>query len=679
MVRSGKINEVKSAFTTILTNKFVLSSNSISSITGIECSTVQKILSIYLDQWLAEIANEIYDSNLNTAFSDNKLVLEQFEYTEHFHFIVLEHYKTRELLVINKKYIKRKFENMITNNYTVQILSDINLLSSFGIYKDNLKIQNVPLIQGPLKNWIVEYILDEFKDIKIYGYTIKQFIDNQNGKIIIISKQEIFINEFIERVQLEMLEMGSRDNWFYNTDRILIEYIKLKSKINNQLIKDLSIHEYFNIGRILLSNSKKILVENYYINLIIDTDNKHTYLVFVKNLEKTIDRIEIDNYNRKEQLWSDVLQYLPDYHNMNRNLREIFKDYFESRGHSILKNGRIVLSFTLNRDTINSEGDTINSDEIDTQKSDTVKIEETIEDKIDHSKDNYPSLIIEKPEVKTDFIPIQSTLISDEASVSINVGTANRAMINKNEDRICKLKSRNEVFRGVVICDGITNSGERDGEKIGGKEAAEISIEVFDEIFTSLEASNIRENFEEIIDVSVNRITTRLRERNSLSKSTFILIVTDGIKVYMSYLGDGSIIQLRSDGISASAHHLLPHKATSRHLSGYLSKSTPFRKPMIMIHNIPFLKEGVFYVLASDGMGFPSGKLPKLFAGQVIRNLVKYMKYVKSNKNRQRREIDNKIQSILDNFLISIEDTDVKDDISVGIIHLISDINGERL
>lgn len=653
LMKTGKVNELKAVFFSILENKLALTTHSLTSITGIELETVKRVLEIHLDRWLEELTG----INHTQAYTEPEQINNHFTSREYAQYLIIQHQKTYEILIINKNSISTSIEKVVDNDAILHILSLKKLFANLGIYNDNLIFGGTALLLGPLQSWLLELVLYEYHMNDKLTLQLDK-IDIDENTMVILSDPKKFLKVFLESLQLNLVESGQQNAWYSNTDRTIINLVKQRSKISSSEIKDFGLSAYFIIGRLLLSNVEDILNDDHHIELLSDTQNHQNFLLFEQQLQKLIETIEIKHFNNTQKdMWVDISQYIPEYHSLNPYLQIRLKEKLENFGHSLLKNGRMVLSFSTGK----SRNIELKPETTAIQKKENIKEEKHVQipEKIDTA-------------AKSSFIPIQSSRVENSADMLLNVGLSNMPLQSKDEDRSAKLKSRDGIFKGILICDGVTNSGNSNDAKVGGKEAADLAKQTFDEIISNLEASNIRENFEEIVDVGVHRVTKDLADRKSQSKTTFILLISDGLKVYIAYLGDGSIIQLRSDGISSSSHHLFAHKASSRHLSGFLSKNVPLRKPMVMIHSNPFAEEGIFYVVASDGMGFPSGKLPKLFAGQVIRSLVKYFKLLKVNKNRTPKEVTNKIQKLLDTFLAGLSPEDIKDDTTVGILHIIS-------
>ncbi|MCY3414034.1 MAG: hypothetical protein INQ03_20490 [Candidatus Heimdallarchaeota archaeon] len=655
-------SEIKEVFISSITDLPFTSSESVTKITGYSKHKVEQVLHYNLLHWLEEIAIERYNISIKPVLTKRTIILNQFEYSEFLNFIILQHFQSRDVLIINKLILIKKLKMFYKETDALELISMRSLLENVGIYDDNVFIYGEPILQSNLKDWIKDLVLSEYNKLIDPSILVSKIQFSDGTCMVFYVKINDFEKIIISKIKLHLIQ---DDGWLFSLEKLIFGLINERLEREYTAGTSLSISDYYQITDMLLEELKITMEKRYSYRILHDQANDIHYLIILDRLESLVNKIR--NLYFKGEKIENVVDFIESYPQYSSAVQRYLQNYFDEHNMALLDSGKLLFQ---NQEKMKKSDPTRNitaepldqlSDQFKGLSNEFEQDHPLLEDIIDPKSSDYPVR-----ELKTPILKPIVTLSSKNQSPHIAVAAANRPKTGKDEDRYTLVQSKDGVIRGMVICDGISNSGSADnGDKIGGEEAAEICTQIFKEEFLNVDAHYIYANFEIIVKESIKKIQHILSERNSISKTTFILLLTDGYHSFISYLGDGTIIQLRSDGVSASAHLLFAHKATSRALSGFIAKEELQKEPVIQVLNNPFLDEGIFFVIATDGMGFPAGPIAKDFTPQVM---LRFIRENRSKKKKLQLFSDVEMQVILDEFLASIDNSFISDDITLGIV-----------
>ncbi len=186
--------------------------------------------------------------------------------------------------------------------------------------------------------------------------------------------------------------------------------------------------------------------------------------------------------------------------------------------------------------------------------------------------------------------PIRETL--PLRNLEIAYATRNE---HHGEDSVREIQNNSGELKGLVVCDGITNSNGATASKV----IAESIQSEFRTVRFTGEAMALRSQLDLCLTRAVRRLHEVAEQKGIPETATTLLVgFTDGKTFYLYYLGDGTIREYSEDAYSV-ADMLLTYERGGA-LAGYVSSLGITGKPSFASSE-NHSTEGKYLILATDG------------------------------------------------------------------------------
>lgn len=206
----------------------------------------------------------------------------------------------------------------------------------------------------------------------------------------------------------------------------------------------------------------------------------------------------------------------------------------------------------------------------------------------------------------------------------------------------------NSNLKGIVIGDGISNAN--------GGLASRLVTSIFKQSFKGfVPPVGIEDTVDHSLDSALETLKNYVHQKEMTgSATTLILVLTDGLNIYIFYSGDGYIYHFRGD-LGSYGSYMVAHNYGSA-LAGYIGYVDGKKYRVYNSMKVRALDNGSFIIIATDG-----AELDREQDGGLV-NFYKRLTKVK--------EGEMSLEEAIDSYLNELKGTALKDDATIGVIWL---------